>query len=79
MFASVLREQNEKERKLQQLHDRNQHIENQLEEKEKKLNKLRSVSEKVYKEYDQLKNQYDVETQAMHQYVILKKSLIFYI
>ena len=26
-----------------------------------------AVSERVYKEYDQLKNRYEVETGAMHQ------------
>lgn len=70
LHFSDLRDYNDLERKYQQLWDRNEAIENQLIEKETKLNKLRSVSEKVYKEYDQLKNQYDVETQAMHKYVL---------
>lgn len=29
--------------------------------------RLSAVSERVYKEYDQLKNRYEVETGAMHQ------------
>lgn len=63
-----LREYNDLERRYQLIFERNGQIENQLVEKEAKLSKLRAVSEKVYKEYDQLKNQYDVETQAMHKY-----------
>lgn len=55
------------ERRLLLLQDRNSDLEAILGEKESKLAKLRAVSEKVYQEYDQLKNQYDVETQAMHK------------
>lgn len=61
------REQNELERRLLLLQERNSDLESLLGEKESKLAKLRAVSEKVYQEYDQLKNQYDVETQAMHK------------
>ncbi|XP_066580897.1 shootin-1-like isoform X1 [Prorops nasuta] len=55
------------ERKYQQLHKQNNTLQTQVQEKELKLVKLRTVSEAVCKEYEELKNRYDVETTAMHK------------
>ncbi|KAG7201209.1 hypothetical protein KM043_003996 [Ampulex compressa] len=55
------------EKKFQQLQRQNGTLQSQVQEKEQKLHKLRTVSEAVCKEYEQLKRQYDVETGAMHK------------
>lgn len=55
------------EKKFQQLQKENSLLQSQVQEKEQKLLKLRTVSEAVCKEYEQLKHQYDVETNAMHK------------
>ncbi|KAL0109711.1 hypothetical protein PUN28_014620 [Cardiocondyla obscurior] len=55
------------EKKFQQLQKENSSLQSQVQEKEQKLLKLRTVSEAVCKEYEQLKHQYDVETNAMHK------------
>ncbi|XP_076230534.1 uncharacterized protein LOC116433168 [Nomia melanderi] len=55
------------EKKFQQLQRQNSTLQTQVQEKEQKLQKLRTVSEAVCKEYEQLKHQYDVETGAMHK------------
>ncbi|XP_012063499.1 PREDICTED: shootin-1-like [Atta cephalotes] len=55
------------EKKYQQLQRENNVLQSQVQEKEQKLLKLRTVSEAVCKEYEQLKHQYDVETNAMHK------------
>ncbi|XP_076245229.1 uncharacterized protein LOC143185838 isoform X2 [Calliopsis andreniformis] len=55
------------EKKFQQLQMQNSSLQSQIQEKEQKLQKLRTVSEAVCKEYEQLKHQYDVETGAMHK------------
>ncbi|XP_072752319.1 uncharacterized protein [Anoplolepis gracilipes] len=55
------------EKKYQQLQRENSTLQSQVQEKEHKLLKLRTVSEAVCKEYEQLKHQYDVETNAMHK------------
>ncbi|KYN05335.1 PREDICTED: shootin-1-like [Cyphomyrmex costatus] len=57
----------ELEKKYQQLQRENNVLQSQVQEKEQKLLKLRTVSEAVCKEYEQLKHQYDVETNAMHK------------
>ncbi|KAM0725708.1 hypothetical protein ACS0PU_008434 [Formica fusca] len=64
---AVNKEHADLEKKYQQLHRENSTLQSQVEEKEHKLLKLRTVSEAVCKEYEQLKRQYDVETNAMHK------------
>ncbi|KAE8740566.1 hypothetical protein FOCC_FOCC013899 [Frankliniella occidentalis] len=61
------REASELQRKLQQLQREHDATKRDLKDREDKLTQLRTVSERVYKEYDQLKNRYEVETGAMHQ------------
>ncbi|XP_034256392.1 shootin-1 [Thrips palmi] len=61
------REASELQRKLQQLQKEHDTTKRELKDREDKLTQLRTVSERVYKEYDQLKNRYEVETGAMHQ------------
>ncbi|XP_076658601.1 uncharacterized protein LOC143362390 [Halictus rubicundus] len=55
------------EKKFQQLQRQNSTLQSQVQEREQKLQKMRTVSEAVCKEYGQLKHQYDVETGAMHK------------
>nr|XP_033322970.1 shootin-1-like [Megalopta genalis] len=55
------------EKKFQQLQRQNSTLQTQVQEREQKLQKMRTVSEAVCKEYEQLKHQYDVETGAMHK------------
>ncbi|XP_014203365.1 shootin-1 isoform X2 [Copidosoma floridanum] len=55
------------ERKYQQLLRQNGTLQTQVQEKTGELEKIRTVSEAVCKEYEQLKRQYDVETGAMHK------------
>ncbi|XP_012287816.1 shootin-1 isoform X2 [Orussus abietinus] len=64
---SAAKEHVDLERKHQQLQRLYNALQGQMQEKEQKLNKLRTVSEAVCKEYEQLKHQYDVETGAMHK------------
>ncbi|XP_058797986.1 shootin-1-like isoform X2 [Phymastichus coffea] len=64
---SVNRENADLEKKYQQLLRQNNTLQTQLQDKSEKLDKMRSVSEAVCKEYEQLKRQYDVETGAMHK------------
>ncbi|KAF7987284.1 hypothetical protein HCN44_003046 [Aphidius gifuensis] len=45
----------------------NQELHVQVREKDEKLEKLRTVSEAVCKEYEQLKRQYEIEMGAMHK------------
>ncbi|CAK9800000.1 hypothetical protein ANTPLA_LOCUS2189 [Anthophora plagiata] len=61
------REHTDLEKKYQQLQRQNNTLQTQVHEKEQKLQKIRTVSEAVCKEYEQLKHQYDVETGAMHK------------
>lgn len=61
------REAADLQRKLQQLQQEHEATRRELKDREEKLTQLRTVSERVYKEYDQLKNRYEVETGAMHQ------------
>ncbi|CAK9805979.1 hypothetical protein ANTQUA_LOCUS4658 [Anthophora quadrimaculata] len=61
------REHADLEKKYQQLQRQNNTLQAQVHEKEQKLQKIRTVSEAVCKEYEQLKHQYDVETGAMHK------------
>ncbi|KAL6427409.1 hypothetical protein ACFW04_008740 [Cataglyphis niger] len=64
---TVNKEHADLEKKYQQLQRENNTLQSQVEEKEHKLLKLRTVSEAVCKEYEQLKRQYEVETNAMHK------------
>ncbi|XP_011165562.1 shootin-1 [Solenopsis invicta] len=64
---AVNKEHMDLEKKYQQLQRENNALQSQVQEKEQKLLKLRTVSEAVCKEYEQLKHQYDVETNAMHK------------
>ncbi|XP_071554176.1 uncharacterized protein [Temnothorax nylanderi] len=64
---AVNKDHGDLEKKYQQLQRENGLLQSQVQEKEQKLLKLRTVSEAVCKEYEQLKHQYDVETNAMHK------------
>ncbi|XP_011701532.1 PREDICTED: shootin-1 isoform X2 [Wasmannia auropunctata] len=61
------KEHTDLEKKYQQLQRENNVLQSQVQDKEQKLLKLRTVSEAVCKEYEQLKHQYDVELNAMHK------------
>ncbi|XP_012229435.2 shootin-1 [Linepithema humile] len=64
---AAIKEHVDLEKKYQQLQRENSALQSHVQEKEQKLQKLRTVSEAVCKEYEQLKNQYNVETNAMHK------------
>ncbi|KAJ9582701.1 hypothetical protein L9F63_022942 [Diploptera punctata] len=53
------------DRRYQQLHNDHNSVRRQLSEKEAKLAQLQSVSEKVYREYESLKNKHDVQSRVM--------------
>ncbi|XP_012255511.2 shootin-1 [Athalia rosae] len=64
---STLKDHADLEKKYNQLQRQNNTLQTQVQDREEKLHKLRTVSEAVCKEYGQLKRQYDVETGAMHK------------
>ncbi|XP_008546705.1 shootin-1 isoform X2 [Microplitis demolitor] len=64
---TVSREHSDLEKKHRQLLRENSALQSQNRDKDEQLQKLRTVSEAVCKEYEQLKRQYDVETGAMHK------------
>lgn len=64
---STLRDHADLERKYNQIQRQNNTLQSQVQDRDEKLQKLRTVSEAVCKEYGQLKRQYDVETGAMHR------------
>ncbi|XP_046434545.1 shootin-1 isoform X1 [Neodiprion fabricii] len=64
---SNLRDHADLEKKYNHLQRQNNSLQAQVVDNEEKLNKLRTVSEAVCKEYEQLKRQYDIETGAMHR------------
>ncbi|XP_034940108.1 shootin-1 [Chelonus insularis] len=63
----VHKEHTDLEKRHQQLVRENSTLQSQVRDKDEQLQKLRTVSEAVCKEYEQLKRQYDVETGAMHK------------
>ncbi|CAD6225767.1 GSCOCG00005715001-RA-CDS [Cotesia congregata] len=64
---TVTREHNDLEKKFREMIRENSALHTQVRDKDEQLQKLRTVSEAVCKEYEQLKRQYDVETGAMHK------------
>ncbi|RLU17611.1 hypothetical protein DMN91_009847 [Ooceraea biroi] len=64
---AATKEYTDLEKKYQHLQRENNLLQSHVQEREQKLLKLRTVSEAVCKEYEQLKHQYDVETNAMHK------------
>lgn len=65
--VSASRDYVDLEKKFKQLKLQNTVVEIELSDKNEQLLKLRTVSQNLYKEYDTLKNQYDLETGAMHR------------
>ncbi|KAG8035481.1 hypothetical protein G9C98_006927 [Cotesia typhae] len=63
----ITREHNDLEKKYRELIRETSALQTQVRDKDDQLQKLRTVSEAVCKEYEQLKRQYDVETGAMHK------------
>lgn len=61
------RDHSELEKKFRHLTLQNTVISSELADKSEQLQRLRTVSQNLYKEYDTLKNQYDLETGVMHQ------------
>ncbi|PSN47488.1 hypothetical protein C0J52_13566 [Blattella germanica] len=61
------------ERRYQSLHNDHNCIQKQLVDKEAKLAQLQSVSEKVYREYEALKNKHDVQSRWYMQNRELKR------
>nr|CAD7458481.1 unnamed protein product [Timema tahoe] len=59
------RDQNDLQRRYQLLHNEYNTVLKQLNDKQNKLDQLRKVSEAMYKEYDLLKNKYDVDQIVM--------------
>lgn len=55
------------EKKFEALQQKKDELETELFEKNENLAKLTTVSKNLYKEYDTLKNQYEVETGAMNK------------
>ncbi|XP_015121166.1 shootin-1 [Diachasma alloeum] len=64
---AVTKENTDLDKKYRQLLRDNSVLQTQLRTKDEELHKLRSVSERLCKEYEQQKRQYDVETGALHK------------
>uniref|UniRef100_A0A0C9QUA5 SHOT1_0 protein n=1 Tax=Fopius arisanus TaxID=64838 RepID=A0A0C9QUA5_9HYME len=64
---TVTKENTELDKKNRQLLRDNNVLQSQVRTKDEELHKLRSVSERLCKEYEQQKRQYDVETGALHK------------
>lgn len=63
----VKREYDDLSRRYTALEEQKKVAETELHDRENKLSKLRAVSEKVYKEYEQLRNQHDVDAGVMQK------------
>ncbi|XP_063988740.1 shootin-1 [Diachasmimorpha longicaudata] len=64
---AVTKENADLDKKYRQLLRDNNVLQSQVRTKDEELHKLRSVSERLCKEYEQQKRQYDVETGALHK------------
>ncbi|XP_049880636.1 shootin-1 [Pectinophora gossypiella] len=61
------REHDDLQRRYNILHEERNHLDLELREREKELNKLRTVSEKLFTEYQQLKHQSEVDAGLMQK------------
>lgn len=61
------REYDDLHRRYNILIEERNHLDSELRERERELGKLRNVSEKLFKEYQQLKNQHEVDAGVMHK------------
>lgn len=61
------REYDDLQRRYNILAEERHHLDAELRERERELGKLKNVSEKLFKEYQQLKNQHEVDTGVMHK------------
>ncbi|XP_028174176.1 myocardial zonula adherens protein-like isoform X3 [Ostrinia furnacalis] len=61
------REYDDLQRRHNILTEERNHLDAELRERERELNKLKNVSEKLFREYQQLKNQHEVDTGVMHK------------
>ncbi|CAB3232549.1 unnamed protein product [Arctia plantaginis] len=61
------REYDDLQRRYNILSEERNHLDSELRERERELRKLRDVSEKLFKEYQQLKNQHEVDAGVMHK------------
>ncbi|KAJ8709894.1 hypothetical protein PYW08_009898 [Mythimna loreyi] len=61
------REYDDLQRRYNILFEERQHLEGELRERTRELGKLKTVSEKLFNEYQQLKNQRDVDAGVMHK------------
>ncbi|KAG8244276.1 hypothetical protein J6590_027973 [Homalodisca vitripennis] len=66
-FSIVTRDHEDLQRKYSQAQRELESTRRELADRDIKLNQLRKLSEAVYKEYDQLKNQYELETGTMQK------------
>lgn len=61
------REHDDLQRRYNILHEERNHLDSELRERERELNKLKNVSEKLFNEYQQLKHQHEVDAGVMHK------------
>lgn len=61
------REHDDLQRRYNIVTEERNHLEAELNDREKELNKLRAVSEKLFKEYQQLKNKHEIDTGVMQK------------
>ncbi|XP_075986837.1 uncharacterized protein LOC142983715 [Anticarsia gemmatalis] len=61
------REYDDLQRRFNIVSEERNHLDSELRERERELAKLRTVSEKLFKEYQQLKNQHEVDAGVMHK------------
>ncbi|XP_045780713.1 shootin-1-like isoform X2 [Maniola jurtina] len=61
------REHDDLQRRYNIVTEERNHLEAELNDREKELNKLRAVSEKLFNEYQQLKNQHDIDSGVMQK------------
>lgn len=61
------REYDDLQRRYNILFEERQHLESELRERSRELGKLKNVSEKLFNEYQQIKNQRDVDAGVMHK------------
>lgn len=67
--SSAKREYDDLLRRFNIVTEERRHLEAELHDREKELNKLRAVSEKLFREYQQLKNQHEIDSGVMQKYV----------
>ncbi|CAG4973315.1 unnamed protein product [Colias eurytheme] len=61
------REHDDLQRRYNILVEERNHLDSELGDRERELNKLRLVSEKLFQEYQQLKNQHEIDAGVMHK------------